>query len=114
MAIECAAIAGIILLMSLIFWRRHRTQWVWATLPLTLVPLSHFVMYFLLRDVVGFTIEDLPGIIVLIAAVGISCVWLGLVSNGFKSKKTRVTYIAVANTFNVALAAILCSNIISA
>ena len=114
MAIECAAIAGIILLMSLIFWRRHRIQWVWATLPLTLVPLSHFVMYFLLQEVLGIQIGNMPGIIVLIAAVGFSCVWLGLVSNGFKNKKTRVTYIAVANTFNVALAAILGSNIISA
>ena len=43
MAVECAVIAGIFLLMSVIFWRRHRIQWVWATLPLMLVPLSYFV-----------------------------------------------------------------------
>ena len=114
MSIECAAIAGIILLMSLIFWRKHRIQWVWATLPLMLVPLAYCVMYALLHDIMGIEISDLVGVIVLIAAVGFSCVWLGLVSNGFKNKKTRVSYIAVANTFNVALAAILSGNILSA
>ena len=114
MAVECAAIAGIILLMSLIFWRRHRIQWVWATLPLVLVPLAYFVMYFLLSDMMGIEISNIVGVIVLIAAVGFSCVWLGLVSNGFKNKKTRASYIAVANTFNVALAAILGGSIISA
>ena len=114
MSIECAAIAGIILLMTLIFWRRHRIQWVWATLPLLLVPLAYCVLYAVIQDIAGVEISDMLGVIVLIAAVGISCVWLGLVSNGFKSKKTRVSYIAVANTFNVALAAILSGNIISA
>lgn len=114
MAIECAAIAGIILLMSLIFWRKHRIQWVWATLPLMLVPLAYFVMYALLQEAMSIVVSDMAGVIVLIAAVGFSCVWLGLVSNGFKNRKTRVSYIVVANTFNVALAAILGGNIISA
>ncbi|MGN1341289.1 MAG: hypothetical protein ACI4WS_13430 [Oscillospiraceae bacterium] len=113
MSIECAAIAGIILIMALIFWRKHRIQWVWATLPLMLVPLAYCVMYAVIQDMLGVEVSDLVGVIVLIAAVGISCVWLGLVSNGFKDKKTRVTYISVANTFNVALAAILGGNIIS-
>ena len=89
MAVECAVISGIFLLMSVIFWRRHRIQWVWATLPLMLVPLSYFV-----------TIS------------GISCVWLGFVSNGFKSKKTRVSYITIANLFNIALALILSVNVL--
>ena len=113
MAIECAVIVCIILLMSLIFWRKHRIQWLWATLPLVLVPLAYFVMYCLLFEAAGVEISDIAGVIVLIAAVGISCVWLGLVSNGFKNKKTRVSYITVANTFNVALAAILSYNILT-
>lgn len=114
MVIECAAIAGIILIMTIIFWRKHRIQWVWATLPLMLVPLAYCVMFAIVQGIFGIEISNIAGVIVLIAAVGISCVWLGLVSNGFKNKKTRISYIVVANTFNMALAAILSCNIISA
>lgn len=113
MTIECIFITAIILLLSLIFWRRRHIQWLWATLPLALVPFSYFVTYAVVGNVMKVRIEPLAAIIVLIAAVGFSCVWLGLVSNGFKRKKTRVTYIVIANCFNVALAAILCSDIIS-
>ncbi len=113
MAIECIVITGIILLLSLNFWHRRHIQWVWATLPLALVPFSYFITYGFVGYIMKVKIEPLAAVIVMISAVGISCVWLGLVSNGFKSKKTRVTYIAIANGFNVALAAILCGNIIS-
>ena len=112
MTIECIVIVGIILIMSFILWRRRHIQWLWATLPLVLVPLSYVVMNFLLNEVLKITVSSMVGVIVMIAAVGISCVWLGLVSNGFKNKKTRVSYITIANTFNVALAAILSSNIV--
>lgn len=112
MVIECIAIVGIIGIMSLILWRRHHIQWLWATLPLMLVPLSYTVMEGLVRKALKVDVPQVAGVIVLIAAVGISCVWLGLVSNGFKNKKTRVSYIAVANLFNVALAAILSCDIL--
>ena len=36
----------------------------------------------------------------------------GFVSNGFKSKKTRVSYITIANLFNIALALILSVNVL--
>ena len=48
MAVECAVISGIFLLMSVIFWRRHRIQWVWATLPLMLVPLFNIALALIL------------------------------------------------------------------
>ena len=57
-------------------------------------------------------VNVLAVVVVLIAAVGISCVWLGFVSNGFKSKKTRVSYITIANLFNIALALILSVNVL--
>lgn len=112
MVIECAVIAGIFLLMSLIFWRKHRIQWVWATLPLMLVPLSYFVTVSLISHVMDVDVNVLAVVVVLIAAVAVSCVWLGLVSNGFKNKKTRVSYIGIANAFNLALALILSVNIL--
>lgn len=112
MAVECAVIAGIFLLMSLIFWRRHRMQWVWATLPLMVVPLSHFVTISVISHLMDVDVNVLAVIVVLVAAVGISCVWLGFVSNGFKNKKTRVSYITIANMFNIALAVILCVNVL--
>lgn len=113
MWIECAAIAGIFLLMSLIFLRRRRIQWMWATLPLTLVPFAYFVTYAVIGKMMKLQINDIAGIVVLIAAVAVSCVWLGLVSNGFSDRKTRVTYIGIANTFNVALAIILSVDILT-
>lgn len=112
MAIECAVIAGIFLLMSLIFWRTHRMQWVWATLPLMPVPLSYFVTVTVVSHLMDIDVNVLTVVIVLIAAVGISCVWLGFVSNGFKNKKTRVSYITIANMFNLALALILSVNVL--
>ena len=112
MAVECAVISGIFLLMSVIFWRRHRIQWVWATLPLMLVPLSYFVTISVISHLMDIDVNVLAVVVVLIAAVGISCVWLGFVSNGFKSKKTRVSYITIANLFNIALALILSVNVL--
>lgn len=113
MSIECAVIAGIFLLMSMIFWRRRRIQWLWANLPLTLVPLSYFVTYAVVGKMFKVEISDIAGVIVLIAAVAISCVWLGLVSNGFTDRKTRITYIGIANSFNVALSVILSVDILN-
>ena len=75
MAVECAVIAGIFLLMSVIFWRRHRIQWVWATLPLMLVPLSYFVTISVISHLLDVDVNVLAVVVVLIAAVGISCVW---------------------------------------
>ena len=99
MWIECAAIAGIFLLMSVIFLRRRRIQWLWADAVVGIV--------------LKVTINDSAGVVVLISAVAISCVWLGLVSNGFTDRKTRVTYISIANSFNVALAIILSVDILT-
>ena len=113
MSIECAVIAGIFLLISMIFLRSHRKQWMWANLPLTLVPLSYFVTYAVVGYLNKVEISDLAGVIVLIAAVAISCVWLGLISNGFTDRKTRITYIVIANAFNVALSVILSVDILT-
>ena len=113
MSIECAVIAGIFLLMSMIFWRRRRIQWLWANLPLTLVPLAYFVTYAVVGKMLRVEISDIAGVIVLIAAVAISCVWLGLVANGFTDRKTRITYIGIANSFNVALSVILSIDILN-
>jgi len=113
MAMECGAIVCILAVMTLIFWRRQHIKWVWATIPLMLVPLTYIITDYLLMEVFLFGISVPAESIVLIAAVGISCVWLGLVSNGFKNKRTRVSYIIIANAFNVALAAILSYRIIA-
>ncbi len=87
MAVECAVISGIFLLMSVIFWRRHRIQWVWATLPLMLVPLSYFVTISVISHLMDIDVNVLAVVVVLIAAVGISCVWLGFVSTASRAKK---------------------------
>ena len=80
--------------------------------PLMLVPLSYFVTISVISHLMDIDVNVLAVVVVLIAAVGISCVWLGFVSNGFKSKKTRVSYITIANLFNIALALILNVNVL--
>lgn len=106
MAVECIVISAIILIMSLTFHYRKHTQWMWATLPLGLVPTCYFLMY-LIGYFLKLEITVTAAIIVILTALGISCLWLGLVSNCFKNTKTRVTYIVISDSFNVALAAIL-------
>ena len=79
MAVECAVISGIVLLMSVSCWRRHRIQWVWATLPLMLVPLSYFVTISVNSHMMDIDVNVLAVVVLLIAAVGLSSERLGFV-----------------------------------
>jgi hypothetical protein len=113
MAIECGVITGILLMMVVVFFRAHRKQWGWATVPLMLVPVTDFVMEFLVGKAFKLDIEGYWGIFALLVAVAASCAWIGFMSNSLKNKRTRITYIGIANAFNVLLAAILIYNIMA-
>lgn len=112
MAIECAVITGILLTMSALFFIRKQKLWGLATLPLTLVPFTDVVMALLLVRFMHIGINIYWGIFALLCAIVVSCVWIGIVSMYIKSKQKRVSYIVIANLFNVMLVAILTSNIL--
>lgn len=113
MTIECGVITGILIAFSVIFFRTKHKEWALATLPLTLVPLTEFVLTVLFVNVFDMSVSIYWGVFALVAAVAMSCAWIGFVSNRLKSRKTRATYIGIANAFNVLLAAILINNILS-
>lgn len=112
MAIECGVITGILIAFSIIFFKTKHKEWAFATLPLTLVPFTEFVMVVLFVDVFEMSVSIYWGVFALMAAVAISCAWIGFVSNLLKSRRTRLTYIGISNAFNVLLAAILIYNIL--
>lgn len=107
MAIECGVIAALFILISVIFIRRKQKEWAFAALPLTIVPVTDFVMELLIIKVMKIDVGQFGGILALLIAVAVSAAWIGATSQFLKSKKTGVTYITIANIFNVLLAAIL-------
>ena len=112
MAIECGVIAAIFVIMAITFFRTKRPKWAWATLPLILVPATQFVMAFLVTDLFGFSPSAYSRLVVAVVTVAISCAWIGIAANNFKSKTTKSTYIGITNLFNVLLAAIVIHNIL--
>ena len=112
MAIECGVIAALFILISVIFMRRKQKEWAFAALPLMIVPVTDFVMELVVVKMMKIDIGQFSGILVLLIAVAVSAAWIGAVSHLLKSKKTSVTYITIANIFNVLLAAILINTLL--
>ena len=116
MAIECGVIAGIFLLFVLIYFKRDHKEWAIATLPLVLLPLSDFIIEMVLIKIFKVNVTAFAAILVLVIAVAASAAWIGAASAALRanhSKRTAATFIGISNIFNIALAAILISNILS-
>lgn len=107
MAIECAVITGFFILMSIIFLRSRHKEWALATLPMTLVPLTDFVLEIVVISSMHVNVNVYAGVLAIIIAVAISAAWIGVTSQILKSKKTSLTYVGISNAFNVVLAAII-------
>ncbi|MGN0687998.1 MAG: hypothetical protein ACI4KA_07840 [Oscillospiraceae bacterium] len=113
MAIECGIIAAVFAVMAIGFFVKHRNFWAFATLPLTLVPLVEFMLDLVFASVISLSITPYVRVMGLLIAVAISCVWIGFVSVGMKSKSKRFTYIGTTYVYNVLMVAILTYNILS-
>ena len=116
MAIECGVIAGVFLLLVLIYFKRDHKEWAIATLPLVLLPLSDFIIEMVLIKIFKVNVTAFAAILVLVIAVAASAAWIGAASAALRanhSKRTAATFIGISNVFNIALAAILISNILS-
>ncbi|MBE6890227.1 MAG: hypothetical protein E7485_09475 [Ruminococcaceae bacterium] len=112
MAIECGVIAALFAVIVVLFFRKKRNLWAWATLPLTLVPLCEFLLGLVFVELFSLTFSPFVRMIALVVAVACSCVWIGFISCAMKHKKKRITYIGITNLFNILLAAILIYNIL--
>lgn len=116
MAVECGVIAGIFLLLVMIFFRREHKEWAIATLPLILLPLADFVLEMVLIKMMKVQVTAFGAILTLVVAVVSSAAWIGGISNKLKSKhnkRTAATFVGISNVFNIALAAILIMDILS-
>ncbi len=113
MAVECGVITSILIIMAIVFFKNKHKSWGFATLPLTLLPVTDFVMEVLFVKVFDMSISVYWGIFALVAAVAVSCAWIGFAASALKAKKTKLSYVIIANLFNVLLAAILIYNILS-
>lgn len=113
MPIECGVITGIFLLFVLIFYKSKRNEWVLATLPLMLVPLTDFVLEQVVVKMFKVEVTAFGGILTLVIAVAASAAWIGGASSLLKHKRTKATYIGISNAFNIALAAILINDILT-
>lgn len=89
-------------------------EWAIATLPLTLVPLTDFVMELVVARMFKVDVTAFGGILALLIAVAASAAWVGAAAAPLKHKRTKVTYIGISNAFNIALAAILINDILVA
>ena len=112
MAIECGVITALLIVIMVVFIRKKRIPWAIATIPLMLVPFTEFVLDLLLWQLFGLHVSVFARLIALIIAIAVSCVWVGMSSMSFKSKKVRVSYIVVCNIFDVLLGIILIHYII--
>ena len=116
MAVECGVIAGIFLLLALIYLRRGHTEWTIVTLPLMLLPITDFVVEFVLIKLFKVQVSAFGAILALVIAVAASAAWIGAASAALKAKhsrRTAATFIGISNVFNIALAAILIMDILS-
>lgn len=116
MAVECGVIAGIFLLLVMVYFRRGHIEWAIVTLPLILLPLADFVVEMVLIKMFKVQVTAFGAILSLVIAVAASAAWIGAASNALKSKhnkRTAATFIGISNVFNIALAAILILDILS-
>ena len=117
MAVECGVIAGIFLMIVLIYFRRGHSEWAIVTLPLILLPLTDFVVELVLIKIFKVEVTAFGAILSLVIAVAASAAWIGVAaSNTLRSKhnkRTAATFIGISNVFNIALAAILILDILS-
>ncbi len=107
MAVECAVVAGFFVLMAIIFIRSKHKEWAWATLPMTLVPLTDFILEAVVISSMNVNVNVFAGVLTIIIAVAVSAAWIGVASQILKSKKTSLTYVGISNAFNVVLSAII-------
>lgn len=112
MGIECGVIAAMFAIIVVLFFRRKRKLWAFATFPLMLVPLCEFILDLVLIELFSLNFGPFARMVGLVIAVAASCAWIGFVSVGMKHRKKRITYIAITNVFNILLAVILIYNIL--
>ena len=113
MGIECAVIAGFFILIIVTFFLTKRRQWALATLPLLLVPLTYVTIEYLLIQAFNVNVTVFGAILALVIAVAVAAAWVGFYAGHLSQKRYKATYISITNLFNVALAAIVISNILS-
>lgn len=115
MVVECISIILIILCTAFIFVRRKKKNHALAVLPLTIVPLLHFIAFCVLEYSFEVLKTNYSYILpaVDITALVLSCILIGLFAGSFSSKAAKRTYMIISGVFSVALVWIFISDTIS-
>ncbi len=112
MLIECTSIFLLILVVVIMYIRRGKKDYAFATIPLLVLPLMNILAYAVsgkLSFVLPMDKFTVYTAINIIAVVVSSCL-VGVMSNKFKKKPTRAAYVTMSLIFNIVLAAILVYN----
>ena len=105
MIVECIAIILVILCTSFIFFRTKRKDYAFAVLPLTIVPIIHFITYYVVNFSFAVLKANSGKILPMadITALVLSCVIVGIMSGNLKSKTAKKSYIAISVLFLIGL-----------
>lgn len=116
MIIECIAITGIILAISVIFLRARKRTYALSTLPLAIVPVINIVEGVLARLVMHISSLDrlTTFVFINIVAAAVSCLFVGVMTMKFRMKRTKAAYMVLTLLFNIILVMILIQNAIAA
>ncbi len=112
MLVECIAIFCLIFVVVIMYIRADKKDYAFATIPLLVLPLVNILSYLLSKQISAqlptdeFTTYSALNII----AVVVSSCLVGIMSNKFKKRPTRIAYIIMSLIFNIVLAAILVYN----
>lgn len=112
MIMECFVIFTIILAITIIFIRTNKDHALQAV-PLLILPGVNILGYFFSQSLSRLLPLDHFSVYVImtIAAVIVSGILSGIFSARFKTKPSKVTYIAMCIIFNIVLASILVQNL---
>ena len=115
MVVECVTIVLIILLVSAIFLRARRKDYAFTTFPLLILPLMHILSLLFAPPLARSFSQEVSGVIVAIdaAALVVSCIVLGVVSNTIPMKKSRNIYLIVCGVFVVILTWVLIADVLA-
>ncbi len=109
MVVESISIIIIFAVMVFLFLRAGKKTYAIATLPLIVVPLFE-VISVILSEIIGRVVStDIKSLIVIVG-LAISVVFIGLLSNTLKAKKSKVVYMALCGGFTTVLTIIFLYN----
>ena len=108
MAAECLVISVLICVLCIGFFRAKRKNWAYAVLPIGFIPFVTGVTMLIAVKIFKYEYTFLLPLTMTLAALAISCIWIGIASSILiKTKRMKIPYLAACVGFNFALSLII-------